>query len=363
MTSTTNVMTDVLGDLLTEDFGEFEGGNTAYEVPGEVASVTANEWFTARETVEINGKSHAFNVRYRFVNPLLSSIALRKTNANTRIGRIDFNATVVSNRELEVEVGNQWVSLQDFALAAIRRGNPQLQRSDDDILLDLRSYGFDPSGRLPMYLQHLGASQEAFEAVAGNFRQLGARDNRQQVQGRTTGQRSQVLASFRHDEGVPIRSMDISRVDRAMSQNGTGFIGFLDGAWGTFTKVVAMDRRRTAIAKVQANDPTNAEAAEEEARIRQIFSNARSLRAFRNWGGTTAVLDPLDETKVTFYAQQVPCGRFSIYGLGHEIETYNVWGTRQGNLDSGQIPTENAMPSGTETNNQSTSADAVNEAY
>lgn len=324
----TQLLDGMLADLLTDDFSGFEGGNEAYQIPGEVQTLVANQWLTSREEIEIGGKRYAYTTRVRLVDPILSSMALRKTNATTMANRLDFNATVVAGRELEIEVDGKFMPIQQFALQAIRQGNPGLHRSDADILLDLKNYGWDPSGRLPMYLQHLGANQETFRAAAAHFATLGAKDNTEGVKSRARGQASEVLMSIRHDDGgVPIAQLEISHVDRSRSSNNTGFIGFFDATWNTFVKVIGMDRTRTAIRKTLAADPTNKEAAQKDQEIRELFSTARTFRAFRNWGGTTVLHDALDPTKVTYYAQQVPCGRFAVAGTGGS-HTYSVWSTR-----------------------------------
>lgn len=335
MTSMTTLL-----DGLADDLTGFEGGNAPFVISGETISVKANEWTVTREDIAMGDKTFGFDVRYRFVNPILSSMALRVTNTATRNNRIDFNATIVSKRELQILVGTEWIDLSQMCVSALRKANPNITKSDADILLDLRPYGFDLTGQLPMYLQHLGANAEAFESVAQHFIALGARENTNQVRAR--GQRSQLIKSFRHDEGISIASLEISKADRTRSATNTGFIGFLDASWGTFQRIIAVDRQRSALRKALEADPTNAAAAAKEAEIRQIFSTAQRLRAFRNWGGTTALVDPLDNDKVTYYAQQVPCGRFAVVDNGTD-KTWSVWGTRNSD-EQPTAPSAVSMP-------------------
>lgn len=343
---------DIIDDILIG----FEGGNAAYEVPGETITIKTGEWVTGREKIEIGGKLHEFATRYMLHNPILSSLALRITQARTMTDRRDFTATVVTERSLQVQMNGEWVDIVDIALGVLRRGNPNLSnRSDEDILLDLRNYGFEPKGRIPMFLQHLGASDEGFAEAAANFVDLGAKENTAQVAARSQGRLSRVQASFRHDEGVPVRTLEISKVDRSKSMNNTGFIGFLDATWNTFMQAVSYDKQRSAVARVLASDPTNADAAAKEAQIREQFSTPNLLRAFRNWGGTTTVLDPIDDDKVRHYPQQVPCGRLSVldqrFAAG-DVANYNVWSTRTANPEhqTEQIDTGlSAVPEGDQT--------------
>jgi hypothetical protein len=224
-----------------------------------------------------------------------------------------------------------------MTVKALRKANPNMTRSDIDIMLDLKPYGFDPSGKLPMYLQHLGASEAGFAHAAQVFMELGARENTGQV--RAQGLKSKLAHSYRHDEGVPIHTLEISKADRSRSAAGTGFIGFFDASWNTFQTIVKIDRQRTALRAALAADPKNVEAAKAEAEIRQIFSTASKLRAFHNWGGTSLIYDELDNTKYVCYPQQVPCGRFSLYtGNGSETKLLSVWGTRAQNLEAGETP-------------------------
>jgi hypothetical protein len=314
-----------IDDIITDDLSGFEGGNTPFAIAGETTTVYANEWTVTREDIIVGGKTFTFDVRYKFVNPILSSVALRMTNAVTRNNRIDFNATVVSKRELQVLVGSDWIDISDMCVSALRKANPNIAKSDADIILDLRPYGLDFTGQLPMYLQHLGANQAAFEQLADQFIALGARDNTTQVRAR--GQRSTLIKSLRHDEGVAIASLEVSKADRSRSATNSGFIGFLDASWGTLQRIISVDRQRSALRKALEMDPTNATAAAKEAEIRQIFSSAQRLRAFRNWGGTSAISDPLDQDKISYYAQQVPCGRLSV-ATAEGNQLWSVWGSR-----------------------------------
>jgi hypothetical protein len=345
----TTVDTSMFDDIITDELIGFEGGNTAYQVPGESIAIKAGEYWVSREKVQIGDALHEFNVRTRFINPILSSMALRITNARTMEGRRDFTGTVVAERELQVMIGDEWVDIVDIALGVLRKGNPGLShRSDTDILLDLKNYGFEPRGRLPMFLQHLGSNDKGFMEAAEHFVALGAKDNTAQVATRSQGKLSRVQASFRHDEGVPINTLEISRVDRTKSMNNTGFIGFLDATWNTFMKAVDYDKRRTAIRHILAEDVTNKEAAQQEAEIRDRFSQPNLLRAFRNWGGTTTVVDPIDDDKIRHFPQQVPCGRLSVHDTrfnGTDVVNYNVWSVKTANPEhqSEQVPTAEGL--------------------
>lgn len=337
-----SALSAVLDDLMTDDFAGFEGGNTPIIAAGETIQVKANEWTVDREEIEINGAKHVFDVRYMFVNPRLSSIALRRTDASSMSGRIDFNATVVSERQLEFLIGGQWISLQTLCLKALRKANPGMeQRTDTDILQDLKNYGFDLGGNLPMYLQHLGADTEAFHSVAEKFVALGARENTEQV--RAKGQRSVLVSSYRHDETVPLALLEVNKADRSRSATNTGFIGFADAAWNTFTQIVSIDAQRTALRKViesHALDSDEAKAAAaKEAEIRQMFGTAQQVRPFRNWGGTSINKDVLSGD-IRYYAQQVPCGRFAVK-TADGSQTWSVWGTR---AKSGQAQPQPSTP-------------------
>ncbi len=344
----------LLDELMTDEIGEFEGGNPPYSINGEVLVVEANKPTVSRETIFLGDRAVTVNTRMTLINPQLSSIALRLTQARTFTDRQDFNATVVAEQRLEFEIEGQWISLQDLVLRVIRHRNKGLTRTDTDILLDLRSYGFEPNGRLPMYLQHISANRDEFHRIADHFRSMGARDNTEDVRRRSRGKKSIVQMSLRTDTNVPISSIDINRSDRSIISN--GFVGFADGRWSQFLEVLKLDSRRTAARRVsdrareEFENGTNTtplaeredfkNAALEERRIADIFSTQTALRAFRNLGGVNVVADVLDENRVQYYANQVGAGRFSVLDPKGIAVPYNVWSTREQNRAQGQIPTE-----------------------
>lgn len=321
----------VFQGLLTEDFEDFDDSLEQYELTGQITTIESGVWHETREQIQLGDVSKPFNVRWRFVDPILSSIILRKTFTTPNPEpRTDFNATIVSHREMQVQVGTQWYDLSAFIAQAIRAGSATARgKTDEDILHTLRQYGFDPTARLPMYLQHLGAGEEAFNLIAADFSDRGATLNTNEVQARAQGRKSQVMASYRHREGIPVRTMEISKANRSLSQTNSGFIGFLDASWGTLSKVLAAHRQRLALDKIIKDPaaPLSAKqaAAARETEIRNLFTVPTSARAFRNWGGTSEVIDILDANAVSrFYAQQVPCGRMTV-GEQDNTAIYSVW--------------------------------------
>lgn len=322
--------------LFGEDLSAFDGNNPAFLVTGETLEIKANEPFISTEVLDINGHQRELTVRTTFINPTLTSVQLRRTDATNYAGRIDFNATVVSERVLEVEiVPGSWMNIADLAVGLIRRANPSINKSDTAILQNLRTYGFDPSARLPMYLQHLGASESAFDAIAEHLKSIGGRDVTDETRRRATGQKSHLVAQIRHDEGVLIGQMDISRSDRSRSESNSGFIGHLDASFSVFRAAVAFDHERTILKKVIEADPTNTDAIRRATEIREMFSTGIRLRAFRNWGGVSRRENHLMGT-VEYYAQQVPCGRLSVIpvssdGVRQAPHRYSVWSTAAAN--------------------------------
>lgn len=324
--------TAIFNNLLldVEDFGnELE----VIELSGDVTTVKTGEWVTTREHLTMGDEKVYFNVRYRFRNPILSSGILRETvTANAPEGRIDFNATIVTEQQLEIQVGEDWVDIADFAVSAIRATSPGAANlSKVDILQILAQYHWVPTARYPMYLQHLGAGVGAFAEFAEHFKGLGAEDNTDDVKKRARGQKSTVKQSVRHRQGIPVLSMELSKADRSRSQNNSGFIGFLDARWGTLQQVLVAHRTRLAASKI-LKDPAATEqdkkaAAKIETDIRTLFQSQTASRAFRNWGGTTVTIDRLDENVKSYYAQQVPCGRLSILDNAGNEHQYSVWTT------------------------------------
>lgn len=316
--------------LGVEDFGQ---ELDVIELSGDVTTVATGEWVTTREHLTIGNKSVQFNVRYKFRDPILSSGILRKTiTPNAPEGRIDFNATIVTNMDLQLQVGDEWMDIAEFAVRGIRGSSPgAAQLSEVDILQILAQYHWIPTARYPMYLQHLGAGVEAFAEFAEHFKSLGANDNTEDVKKRARGQKSTVQTSIRHQQGVPVATMELSKADRSRSANNSGFIGFLDARYGTLQQVLVAHKTRLAANKV-LKDPAASEqdkqaAAKLETDIRNLFASQTAARAFRNWGGTTVNVDALDPNIKSYYAQQVPCGRLSVVDAAGNEHQYSVWTT------------------------------------
>lgn len=337
----TGLLDQIFDEILTDDISGFAGDNEAFQVPGEVITYVAGEPILNQEDIYIGGVKRTFVTQVQFIDPILSSMAIRHTDARTFDGiRIDFNATVVSNRKLSIQLpdGN-WIDLLDFAIRMVRKGNPNLSLNNTEIALKLKNYGFDPSGRLPMYLQHLGANEDLFMRNSVHFQSLGALSNVDQVRNSSLGTKSVVAHSFRHPEGIRMSSLDVSKVDRTQSttDTSTGYIGFFDAAFNTLTYIIGMDKRRSVLKKIGMEQGEEAfmSARQEEAKMRDLFQTARLARAFRNWGGTARVVrqnvledDVVDS--IEYFPQQVPCGRFAVdsgYGPGDTM-TYSVWRAR-----------------------------------
>lgn len=339
----TTLTHDAFEGLLTNDFALFDDSLPQLELTGEINTVVANDWNDNRETIIIGDVSKSFNTRIKFRDPILSSAILRSTvTQNAPEGRIDFNATIVAHRDFEIQVGDEWLTMEAFAAAAIKSSSPTAANaSDETILHQLAQYGWDQSARLPMYLQHLGAGEQEFAEIKELLMSLGAYDNTDEVKARSRGTKSTVMSSVRHREGIPVSQLEISKANRGLSLTNSGFIGFLDGSWNTLLKVLAAHRTRIGLKQIienpKSNDAQKAAAAAQETQIRNLFQVATSARAFRNWGGTSEVKDVLDaNAPSSFYAQQVPCGRLTIAGN----HTLSVW-TTSNKTGATTVPTAN----------------------
>lgn len=347
-----------LNEAIVDAFSSFDDELEPIVSLSEPITVPANTWVTDREIITINGVDMAFNTQFMFIDPILSSISHRTTNAtNSETNEVyenrkDFSAVVVAGRAVKVEVNpGEWQSLEDFALHLIRTANPNATSSDADILAVLKGYGWDQRGRHPMYLQHLGADPDLFAEVTHQFEALGAKENTASV--KTTGQLSHVQSSWRHSSGPDIASLEISKADRSRSRNGTGFVGFFEAAFGTFGYALAFHRERSALTKLKQAEETQVAATARDIEILRMFQNPSTRSAFRNWGGTNRVVNVIDDT-VNWWAQQVPCGRFDVVvgrnADGPEVATWSVWGTSRRNAAATGVAssdvTGEAVPNG-----------------
>lgn len=282
------------------------------------------------ETVEvtepgflINGNEQPFTVRYRFWDTRLSSIQFRSTDTMSMSGRQDFSATIISRRDLEVLVGQQWWSLDDLLVEMFRRHFPSLSdKVNDELRALLAGYGIEPKAEQTLYIQHLGADRERYEEIAEQFRSLGATENTSSV--RASQNKSRVVSSYRIPSGaagVDVDYLEISYANRGMSNAAipTGFIGFFEAALNQFNTVVALHKERAVLA-ADSSEEANLRKAE----ISRIFSSLVPRRPFHNWGGLSVVMDNELTGEVAYYAQQVPCGRLGIRA-GERVLHWDVW--------------------------------------
>ncbi len=311
--------------------GSFDPSVNPFVVSGVTTRVRANEWVEGREEIEVGGERHAFDTRYMLVNPRLSSVSFRHTRARTG-DRKDFNATVVTGRKLEIlDPGDgQYKDVTSLCLAAIRAQNPGINASDEALLRLLASYGFEPHGELPMYLQHLGSSEEAFNAIVEEFVALGA----QPGDVNSAENKVSVRGFYRMGgEGLSIEALELGMADRSAAtvNPNAGYIGALDATWQTFLEIMRIHRTRSILKQVLENNASESDEAQQaklmEDGYHTLFSSSRRRRPFRNWGGTTKVFDELDDTKVNYYSQQVPCGRMTV-STPTGPSTWDVWTTR-----------------------------------
>lgn len=325
-------------------------------VSGATTNVRSNEWVETVESIEVFGQRHNFNVRWRLTNPRLSSISFRVTTPRAVEGqesrgpRPDFTGVVMCGRELEVFVNDQWLDVSGLICAAVRKSNGGLDGiSDERILLQLKGYGLDLAGEMPMYLQHLGASREKFEEIAARFVALGAHA-RDQRPGRGEANRVNVQAFYRmENDGLPVAGFEIGYANRAAASvnPNSGFIGMLDATWNTFLVTAQIHKNRSALQRLITEDPDSD--AGKQARLAEqayvnLFSSPRERRPFHNWGGTSVVPNQLDPAVVNYYSQQVPCGRFAV-DTDDGPEVWDVWTTRQDRTDGETNSTEGSESS------------------
>lgn len=342
----------MLNDLLDAvvDFGvdSFDESLVPFTSPSETMTVNANETVYDTETVTIGGNKVTVATRFRLDSPVLSSIQHRTTNATsvrdgqmtTYTDRQDFTGTIVSGLVLELEVApDHWLGIDELALRIIRKANAALQASDTQILSLLRGYGWDRSGRRPVYVQHLGIDPAKYAAAAEQFRDMGAVDAINRLRANGNLSKAQSFLRMPNNNGPHVAAMELNKANREFSSNGTGFIGFAEAALNTLGLILKFHRERSTLEARLRADANDGEASVRLEEIRRIFTQAVTLRAFRNWGGTNEGQSQADVLagRTGYYPQQVPCGRFTVIDQGGNPLAWDFWTTRGVQVDENTI--------------------------
>lgn len=348
-------MSLTFSDIAPDELSSFDTDLEAFVPTGETIRIPANEWVEHTEKLTIGSKDFTLDTRVQFLDPRLSSISLRKTNATTGTyaggeARIDFNGVVVSKRILEVLFNDKWINAEDFCFGALRAMNPGLDISTEKLRSLYRGYGFDMTAESPMYLQHLGASAEAYTEIAHKFLELGATENTRDI--RNQGLKVEVMSSYRHQgAGLAIHELEISHADRSRSvaNPNSGFIGFMDATYNVFLEITKIHALRSKLKRVLAEDPDNETAKMANHKIAEMFSQTRLRRPFHNWGGLTAINELMapgedfDIDMVRYYSQQVPCGRMTVETASGP-DTWSVWRTAGNPVETMRSEAPNPSP-------------------
>lgn len=354
MTTTTDAIQEIRA-FIPEDIlhalAEFDGSTTIL-VPNQSTTYALGELIEVPQIIQFaNERLETFPARFRW-NLRATSTSIRHTNADTMANRKDWNMVLVGTRECEVNIGGRWFSDAEFfamMLAAAQPGNDK--RSTEQIVAALVQRGLAFKGAMPMYLQHLGADEERFNAeIVPLFQSLGATDNTDNIRQNTQGQgKSQTVKSMRIDgDGARVVNFEVGVADRTRSANGAGFISFLDATYTTVAAIVEADRTLAQANKI-LNDPNADEmekgvAANRKAEMVAYWGSGsqRTRRPFHNWGGTTR--QQRNDGGVQFYPTSVPCGRLVVADAQGREHFVNVWQRGSTGQATGQPAQTNAEP-------------------
>lgn len=350
-TTVSDALADIRSALPDDMLAALAGydGSATILIPNFTENYDLTQTYEGPQTIAFQGtRLQAFPTRIAW-NLRVASTSMRHTDATTKAGRRDWNMVLVGSRKCDVYVGNSWVDDATFFAMLIKAATPNDQRPLQQIITSLQQRGLSLNSEMPMYLQHLGADEERFMGeIVPLFQHLGGHDNTAQVRNQTQGQARSVTVKSVRLEGnnVRVRSFEIGTADRSRSQNGAGFIGFLDASYTTVASIVEADRAIAANNAVledpKADEQDRGVAYSRHAELTAYWGSGstRTRRPFHNWGGTTRVANP--DGAVRFYPTPVPCGRLVIADQNGREYPINVWVNSQGSTNSP------AMAAGTE---------------
>lgn len=197
-----------------------------------------------------------------------------------------------------VVIDNKEYSLAEFFLELVNEGieDPSKRIQLDRFCEIVGRYGWDIDNRnngMGLNFMHFRADMDKVEDIFEWFTAQGAKDTTSSI--KELKGIKKVLAFDKDEAGVPITDFRASKMDRSLTQNGTGFVSFVDAAYENFNRFVskraeAKAMRKdldTAIASGKIKEPAIATAL---ALITEV--EKASTAWMGTWGGVANRLTP-----------------------------------------------------------------------
>lgn len=215
-------------------------------------------------------------------------------------------------------------SLAEFFLQLVNEGieDPAKRVELDRFLQIVGKYGWDIDNRnrgMGLNFMHFRADTAKAEDIFTWFEQQGAKDVTDTIANKNGIVK--VLAFDKGEPGVPLTQFRSSKMDRSLTQNGTGFVSFVDAAYENFVRFLSkraeakvMQAELDAAIEKGSVTPEAILVAKEE--IDKVSKAATSWMG--TWGGVSNRLTPDEAGKPvatnTYDTVQVPIGTLTAGG-------------------------------------------------
>lgn len=278
---------------------------------------------------------HDVNTRITLLNqPLLTQVTLREQAYLNQPEESYLVAEMLLSRvamNLEIEVGNDWLPIQDLLFMQAQANDPELSRDTfNEILYNMRMDFGAESGvdtKVPnLFTQLIGADRDKFDSFVEMFIAAGASDDfaRRENRPRT------MTEAYRHADGLPVNWFEVSKTNRALNSRNQGFISFVDAVVGTY------ERQQEQINWImdQEGKMSNLSGAKLKALQDMIATKKRLVtQASGNWAGSAQrqnrLADGTLESAEQYDLVKATCGRFEVVIDGDPVAV-DLWTRRNG---------------------------------
>lgn len=295
---------------------------------------------TVPQAGSING--HDVNTRVTLLDqPLLTQVTLREQayvedpNSTYLVAEMLLSQVAMN---LEVQVENDWISIQDLFFMQAQENDPDLSRDTfDEMLFNMRMDFTGASGistKVPnLFTQQIGADRDKFDAFVQTFLGAGAVDD---FASRANKPRTMTEA-YRHSTGVPVNWFEVSKTDRSKNTRNQGFTSFVDAVVSTYERQqeqinwITDQEGKLSDLTGKKLEALQSMIARKKELARQASGNwAGSAQRQNRVNGTLETVDQYDLIKAT-------CGRIEMV-VDNDPVFIDLWTTRRGTtrLDDAQ---------------------------
>jgi hypothetical protein len=291
--------------------------NKRVKVPGSLNGIQIPTWATLR-----NAEWHRITVRDHNV----ATTPSREGYVSQVVGLAMRNVHIDIELELDGQIMTMDQFIQEFVKSLIARKENQTDAEFDAVVREkMYNCGVRLDGGMSMFLQHMGAKQEAYQHAVELFKAAGAQDDIQSVKNSPA---FHIAYDFNKMEGLKVVSLEMVSADRSQSvmgkKYGHGFIDLPDAifenfkrVWSHNTMIMGLEGELQKEGLSQERTKEIASAIKDERTMANTFFNSISGATRRRDASTGAELVKID-------AQNIGCGRWSAVINDASVD-FDVW--------------------------------------